>query len=666
MKILKFRKHGMYAVFAVADNGSLLIYNLADREEPLPEIETHKYSAVELHTTGSNPDAHHGAKHMGGCGPWDLKYVSHRETDDSIDFVLESQQVRVVMHYGFYADSKTVRCWADVTNVSEDYVGLEYISSFALYGFDIEKVLLPINAWADEMNWREFTPAQLGHTGVDFSTHRIALSNTGTWSTKEALPMGCIKGKDKTILWQIEHNGSWNWEISDVRGIPLYLKLSGPSEQENGWWKNLKPGETFQTVAAAVSVTSGDFSDAVAQMTKYRRHIAYRSPADKSMPVIFNDYLRCLMADPTTEKVLPVIDAAAAAGAEVYCMDAGWYADGTWWETVGEWKVFEKRFPNGMKEVFDRIHEKGMIAGIWLEPESFGINCPIADQFDDSCFFMRHGKRVIDHGRYHFDFRSKKVTDFLDGIVDGLIRDYGIGYFKFDYNIDGGVGTETDADSFGDGLMQHNEAFLNWIDRIYQRHPDLMIESCASGGLRMDYKTLSHFTIQSLTDADIYSHVAKIAAMSGTAVIPEQAAVWCVPRVHHTLGEVASGMIGGLFRRIHLSGEITKVDEEKLRLIREAVELYKATRQEIPGLLPFYPTGLNQYEDAWVCNGFRSEEKTYLCILRLGDEDTLTVPNTDGTGAKILYPQNSDAVLTQKGSDLAVKLTERSGVFIQL
>ena len=83
--------------------------------------------------------------------------------------------------------------------------------------------------------------------------------------------------------------------------------------------------------------------------------------------------MRCLNADPTTEKEIAVIDAAAQIGAEIYCMDAGWYADGTWWETVGEWKVCNSRFPGGIKKVFDYIRSKGMKPGIWLEPESIGI-----------------------------------------------------------------------------------------------------------------------------------------------------------------------------------------------------------------------------------------------------------------------------------------------------
>ena len=153
--------------------------------------------------------------------------------------------------------------------------------------------------------------------------------------------MGMIENSDGMIFWQIESGTSWNFEISDIGGVN-YLKLSGASEQENGWWKSLAPGESFTSAKSAVCFADS-FDEAVAAMTEYRRKIAYSNKADEALPVIFNDYMGCLWADPTTERMIPVIDAAARLGAEIYCMDAGWYADGTWWETVGEWKVCEKR-----------------------------------------------------------------------------------------------------------------------------------------------------------------------------------------------------------------------------------------------------------------------------------------------------------------------------------
>lgn len=210
---------------------------------------------------------------------------------------------------------------------------------------------------------------------------------------------------------------------------------------------------------------------------------------------------------------------------------------------------------------------------------------------------MRHGKRVIDQGRYQFDFSCKKVTEFLDGVVDRLIEDFGIEYFKFDYNIDGGAGTEIESDSFGDGLMRHQVSYLNWIDGIYKRHPNLIIENCASGGMRMDYKTLSHFSMQSTSDANDYKPTAKIAAMLGSAVLPRQAQVWVLPMRNHTDNEIAFNMVSAMFKRPVISGETHLLDRKQFEILKQGIDFYKSTRDEISDLIPFYPLGAVNFEN---------------------------------------------------------------------
>lgn len=661
MKNLEFCKNGIYLQFCVDDENRLIIRHIGTGKSELPA--NRFFTPAEVFVTGENPDDHHGAKHT-GCNL--LKYESHRENGNELVFVLSNDKIRVQQHYDMVGDGKAVRSYATVENISGQKIGLEYVSSFCLYGFDIQTLWLCHNAWCRELQWRAYSPEELGYSHINnFSTKRIAVSNTGTWSTKEYMPFGIIENGEECIFFQIENNGSWNFEISDIQDRN-YLKLSGPSEQENGWWKELLPGETFETVRAAICFEK-TMDGVLGEMTKYRRTRAYRSEKDAGLPVIFNDYMMCLWADPTTEKELAVIDAAARVGAEIYCMDAGWYADGTWWETVGEWKVCERRFPNGMGEVFDYIRKKGMKPGIWLEPEVMGINCPILDRFSDDCFFMRHGKRVIDHGRYHFDFRNNQVTDFLDGVVDGLIRDYGIEYFKFDYNIDGGAGTERDSDSFGDGLMAHSRAYLRWIDGLYARHPGLIIENCASGGMRMDHLSLSHFSMQSLSDADNYKTTAVISSMAATAVVPEQAQVWVLPTRAHTTDEIALNMINAMFLRPVVSGETHLLSAEQFAVLKNGVDLYKSIRSEIPELVPFYPLGVAHFGDEWMACGFRGERADYICVKRLCGADSVEVPLDCGryTHIEAIYPAKNGCTV-KAGQKLYVSLPCHSGVVIRM
>jgi hypothetical protein len=185
--------------------------------------------------------------------------------------------------------------------------------------------------------------------------------------------------------------------------------------------------------------------------------------------------------DPSADVLHPLIDAAAEAGAECFVIDAGWYANGgDWWVGVGEWQPSNGRFPNGINEVLDHIRRRGMVPGLWLEPEVVGINSPVALKLPDSAFLQRDGVRVSDHGRYHLDFTADATVAFLDEVLDHLVNDHGVGYFKFDYNIRADVGSDANTAntaSTGHGLLLHNRAYLAWVDALRQRHPRLVLET---------------------------------------------------------------------------------------------------------------------------------------------------------------------------------------------
>lgn len=103
------------------------------------------------------------------------------------------------------------------------------------------------------------------------------------------------------LIWQIENNGSWHYEIAD-QNDHYVLNVSGPNEIQSHFSKVLRPGETFESVPAAVGAVRADISDAFSAITEYRRRIRRKNRDNDTLPVIFNDYMNCLWADPTTEK----------------------------------------------------------------------------------------------------------------------------------------------------------------------------------------------------------------------------------------------------------------------------------------------------------------------------------------------------------------------------
>ena len=662
MSHINIEHHGLKLVIEVTEAGDVRLLHCSSLDfdpESLPSADNQRwFRLVELQATGYNQKVWHGPKYVGTCPAQDLKYVSHRDSQTPLGRKLEVEQavngLTVISHFQFYNDVPISRCWTEVVNGSKEAVGLEYVSSFCLVGvvkegskeWDQKTVLhVPHNSWNQEAQWQSYAPPELGlNCASSLSFKRLSLGGTGSQPTTQYLPTGCIENGQtgSVFFWQIEHNGSWHCEISDTIERQLYLQLSGPTHNESHWWKNLQPGQSFTSVPAAVGSVGGGLQEALQQLTRYRRMIRRPHHDNEELPVIFDDYMHSLAADPTEEKELPLIEAAAKAGCECYIIDAGWYANGEWWDEVGLWQPSEKRFPRGLKFLLDYIRQLGMVPGLWIEPEVMGINCPMAAKVADEWFFMRHGKRVIDNGRYQLDFRNPEVTAYLDSVIDRMVQDYGIGYMKIDYNINIGVGTDHQADSPGEGLLQHNLAFLAWLDRILERFGELTIETCASGGQRMDYAMLSRLPIESISDQTDYRKTAAIAAAIPSALTPEQALAWSYPLADGDCEEVIFNMINTLLLRICQSGPAAALSPERFELIKQAIAYYKTIRQDIKSALPFWPLGMPHFYDPWISLGLKTENKTYLAVWRLTGESTMqiSVPHLENcrVGAKCGYP----------------------------
>ncbi len=612
---------------------------------------------VEVQVSGlDRAGERHGTKYVRTSPGYRLVLKEFRDDRNAIGRKIEVETqdeetgLVVTSHYQFYDGIAVVRAWTTLYNGGKEDLGIEYVSSFAITGIEKEGIRLPEdklelwiphNGWQKELHWNRYRLDELGMSSTQPEAIRrtsktIGINNAGNWSTKEYIPMGYLYNEEagSALYWQIEHNGSWYWEIADQDGH-LYLKLSGPTEHQSHWWKNLTPGESFESVPVSVGSLIGGFDEAMGELTKYRRAIRRPNADNENLPVIFNDYMNCLFADPTTEKELPLIEAAKEAGCEYYVIDAGWYADGFWWDYVGEWLPSAKRFPNGLEEVTNRIVEKGMVPGVWLELEVMGIKCPLADQVPEDWYFIRHGKKVSDRSRYQLDFRNPAVQKYASDVIDRLVRDYRVGYIKMDYNIEPGIGTEIGADSFGEGLLGHERAYLEWLEGIFEKYPQLVIENCSSGGLRMDYAMLSRYSIQSTSDTEDYIKYSTIAANAPSALTPEQAAVWSYPLKEGDDEEAIFNMVNAMLLRIHQSGHLAQISRERFALVKEGIDYYKKIRRDLRQGLPFWPIGPASYQDGWASVAIVSGKKTYMAVWRRGSqESTVTLPHKCLRGKK--------------------------------
>jgi alpha-galactosidase len=582
-----------------------------------------------------------------------MRYVSHTEREGAQWFELEVSLedtctgLRASVSYQVLLGGGALCSRVRMTNGGASPLTLESVTSFLggdLAGpggsLDDAELLWAENDWLAEGRWqtrslRDALPDLNRAMHGDRSRGRFALTSEGGWSSGTYLPMGAVVNRKSghTLLWQIEHNGGWHWQVGEHTGMgpgSTYLALLGPTDVEHHWRLTLQPGESFETVPVALALSQEGFEGAVACLTSYRRAIRRPHQDHRRLPVIFNDYMNTLMGDPSTERLLPLITAAARAGAEYFCIDSGWYAEQgeDWWDTVGAWAPSKSRFPNGIAEVLDHIRAEGMVPGLWIEPEVVGVRSPVAQELPSEAFFTREGERVVEQGRYHLDFCHPRTRQHLDKVVDFLVEDLGVGYLKMDYNINVGPGTETASVAAGVGLLAHNRAFLEWVDALLDRHPSLTIESCSSGGMRTDYALLSRFQLHSTSDQQDFLRYPPIAAAAPAAVAPEQAAVWAYPQPEWEDDQIAFGLCSALLGRVHLSGHIDRMSAAQQQLVADAISTYKQIRPDLATALPFWPLGLPAWEDRWVALGMRARSGTYLVVWHRGHMGN--EPGTDG------------------------------------
>lgn len=657
--------------FMLLDDRIVLVS--ADKAGAGEDKSLHSFCHIcEVHIAGDNRLVQAGAKQF--CSSqWDkLKYVSHKVKDNVLTIIQRSQTVEVNSIYQAYDDTNTIRSYTTVKNISDSDIVLEYVSAFNMFGLASVKNSDEIylyrftNSHHAECQPKRLSFFDLGlfESNCNRTFKRISGFNTGSWSSKEELPQAIIQNtlNGHFIMFQIESNNSWYWEIGENLNN-LYLNLGGGNQKFNQWAKKLKPGEIYCTVNTALAY-GNSLNEVVGEMTKYRRHIIRKHEVDENQPVIFNEYMHLSWDSPLQSRTEMLIPQIAELGVEYYVIDCGWHNEepgNIIYPYVGQWRESKTRFPLGLKHTIDCIKSHGMKAGLWLEPEIIGNLCTeMLKHYPENAYLKRNGKPITELGRLFLDFRCPEVISYLNITIDMLVNKYGVEYLKLDYNQDCGPGTEVNSFSLGDGLEQHCEAYLDWVKSLMDKYPNVIIETCSSGGQRMDYRTLELFSIVSSSDQTNYRKYPYISANISSSVLPVQAAVWSYPvessnllcyepqddeseqSVNDRVDEeaVIMNMVNAMLGRIHLASRIDKLSNAKKDLIKEGICYYRTLNQVRKEGLPYYPLGFADFMSEIVASGYIYKGTIYLAVWNMKKAKTVTIPliGYEISGVKVGYP----------------------------
>ncbi len=169
---------------------------------------------------------------------------------------------------------------------------------------------------------------------------------------------------------------------------------------------------------------------------------------------------------------------------DYWWMDAGWYVQEKGWPQVGTWEVDPKRFPKGLRPISDHAHAKDVKILVWFEPERVHSDTWLTKNHPEWILGGRNGGLL--------NLGNPQAWEWLVNHIDKLITEQGIDLYRQDFNMDPlSFWRGNDApDRQGITEIRHVTGYLAYWDELLRRHPNMLIDSCASGGRRNDLETM--------------------------------------------------------------------------------------------------------------------------------------------------------------------------------
>lgn len=253
-------------------------------------------------------------------------------------------------------------------------------------------------------------------------------------------------------------------------------------------WK-LESGESFQTPEAVMVYSDKGLNHMSQTFQKlYQKRLARGVWRDKARPILINNW-EATYFDFNEDKILEIAHKAKESGVELFVLDDGWFGGRRNEHAgLGDWIPNPDLLPHGIAGLSQKIEELGMKFGIWFEPEMINKDSDLYRAHPD--WMLQTPQRNASHGRYQFvlDFSRKEVVDHIYQMMAKILDESHISYIKWDMNrsITECYSAILPADRQGEVFHRYILGVYDLYERLTSQFPEVLFESCASGGARFD------------------------------------------------------------------------------------------------------------------------------------------------------------------------------------
>ncbi|MEL6920311.1 MAG: alpha-galactosidase [Pseudomonadota bacterium] len=298
-----------------------------------------------------------------------------------------------------------------------------------------------------------------------------------------------------------------------------------------------------------------------------------RLPKHVARPVHYNCW-EAVYFRHSVDELKQIATLAAEHGAERFVLDDGWFKgrnDDT--TSLGDWVVDEQKYPDGLHPLTEHVTSLGMEFGIWFEPEMVNTASDLYRQHPD--WVLGPSNQPSGRGQFVLDLAKPEVSQYLFDAIAAITKSYPVTYIKWDHNR-----------KLTSGVSEQTGALYRLLERLNEAFPNLEIESCASGGGRVDYGMLRHATRVWLSDSNDALERLRMQHEASRWLPVEVQGSHVGPRHCHTSGRVLSmNFRGWVAAQRHMGFEMDprELTEGESQTLKRITNWYKDNREFLHG-----------------------------------------------------------------------------------
>ncbi len=486
------------------------------------------------------------------------------------------KKIKLDLYYTLFPGCDVITRKAVLRNVTGEPVKILRLMSAQL---DIDESGMKYTTFGG--NWgREM------HRTDTYVNHGIHVNNTVSGvSSNRANPFVMLTKPDITesagegFGFNLIYSGD-HYESAGVSGFYKTRFMTGIDPTDFEW--HLDAGENFETPEAVMTFSTEGYRGISLNMQHFvKRHIVRGRFKDKLRPILLNSW-EAAYFNISESKLLSLAKKAAEAGIELFVMDDGWFGERNDDKTsLGDWYVNKKKLPGGVESLAAKVHDLGLMFGIWVEPEMIS---------EESELYKAHPEYAMKiPGRDNSPGRNQMILDLTNPSVVSFVKDSmrkvfgtkGVDYVKWDMNrmfsdvYSGVLAPERQRET----AHRYVLGLYDIIRTLTEEFPDVLFEGCASGGNRFDLGILAYMPqIWASDDSDAMERtVIQTGYSYGYPMSTVTAHVSACPN-HQTLRNTpmdtrfnvaAFGVLGYELNLCELSGEDFKAVKQQVATYKE-------------------------------------------------------------------------------------------------